>query len=263
MKIVSLSFFRNAASNYEIPACGVNQGLYFGNYLHSVIHAFWAVFGNDYWLEIAHDTRVIEKREFRFLEELERRSLIRLRNCGEAKTLCGAMLWRMDPLFRDDVDLVVCRDIDSLFMPRDRKMIEAFEASRGIIHGINDSESHSIPLLGGMCAFKGDPFRKHFTKSHWEDLKAMHDLSEHGSDQRFLNAIVYNTMKAGLITHTRKPMINYECLRSYPALPQEEELDKVVRHIGAGFDTEAAMAVLGRMAYPNKAMIEECWNGTL
>lgn len=262
MKIFSLSYFRHARSNYEIPACGVNQGIYFSNYLRSVVHAFWATFGNDYWLTIHHDKRVMERREFRFLQELERRTLIRLVDCGEATTLCGAMLWRMEPLFDPDVELVICRDVDSLPMTRDRKMVEAFQASRGTIHGINDSESHSIPLMGGMIAVKGDAFRSHFTKERWEALKASWDFSEHGSDQRFLSAHVYPLMKGGLITHSRRPTIPYECLRSYPALPQETPIDHVVRHIGAGYDTEKCMAVLANQVYPHKAEIEECWKAS-
>lgn len=262
MKILSLSYFRHSKSNYEIPECGVNQGIYFSNYLHSVVHAFWAAFGNDYWLTIHHDNRVMETREFKFLKELDRRSLIRLVNCGTATTLCGAMLWRMEPLFDSDIELVICRDIDSLPMPRDRKMVEAFLKTRGTIHGINDSESHSIPLMGGMIAIKGDEFRKHFTKEYWEKLKGTFDLTEHGSDQRFLNGFVYPLMKSGLITHTRKQSISYECMRSYPALPQETPLDNVVRHIGAGYDTEKAMQVLQSQVYPHKAEIEECWKAT-
>lgn len=261
MKIISLSFFRHERSNYEIPACGVNQGIFFSNYIHSLLHAFWAVFGNEYWLEIAHDERVKEKREFRFLEELERRSLIRLRNCGEAKTLCGSMLWRMDPIFEPGVELVVCRDIDSLPMHRDRKMLEAFTASRGGVHVIHDSESHSGPLMGGMIAVKPEHFP--FGKDEWEAAKGAYDLSEHGSDQRFLNSFLYPKVASKLLVHTRRPTLSYPCLRSYPALPQETPLDNVVKHIGAAFDTEKAMSVLANQVYPHKAEIEECWNETV
>jgi hypothetical protein len=141
-------------------------------------------------------------------------------------------------------------------------MVEAFYASRGTIHGINDSESHSIPLMGGMISIKTAAFREHFTKASWDMLKTSYDLSKHGSDQRFLNEYVYPKMKDGLITHTRKPMVGYECLRSYPALPQETPLDNVVRHIGAGFDTERCMAVLANQVYPHKAEIEECWKAS-
>jgi hypothetical protein len=241
----------------------VNQGVFFSNFMHSLVHAFWAVFGNDYWLTIHHDNRVKELREFRFLQELERRSLLRLVDCGEATTLCGSMLWRLEPLFDPDIELVICRDIDSLPMHRDRKMLEAFQASRASIHGINDSESHSIPLLGGMIAIKGDAFRKQFTKDSWEKLKANYDLTQHGSDQKFLNAFVYPLMAKELMVHTRRPTVSYDCMRAYPALPQITPLDNVVRHIGAGYDTEKAMLTLQNSVYPHKAEIEECWNATV
>lgn len=257
MKIISLSYFRHAASQYEIPACGVNQGIYFSNYLYSVIHAHWAVWGNDWWLEIAHDDRVKELREFRFLRELERNSLIRLRDCGPAPFLCSAMLWRLDPVFDKDVEVVVCRDIDSLPMHRDRKMVEAFIASRGTVHAIHDSESHSGPLMGGMIAVKsgGIPF----SKDQWDALKNTYDLSEHGSDQRFLNEHLYPRIASNLLVHTRRPTLSYSCLRSYPAFPQETKLDKAVRHIGAGYQTDVVMKILEKMDYPQKETIERCW----
>lgn len=261
-KIVSLSFFRHDKSGYETPASGTSQGIFFSNYIRSIVHAFWAVWGGEYTLEIAHDDRVKDKREFKFLLALWSKGLVKLRDCGEAKTLCGSMLWRIDPIFNPEVELLICRDIDSLFMPRDKKMVEAFVASRGTIHGINDSESHSIPLLGGMIAIKGEAFRKHFTSESWNHLKASFDLTEHGSDQKFLNSFVYPKMKDGLITHTRKPTISYECLRSYPALPQEGPIDHVVGHVGAGFDTEKLMQVLEHQIYSHKADIEECWKVT-
>lgn len=263
VKVFSLSYFRHAKSNYEIPACGVNQGVYFSNYLHAVVHAFWATFGNEYWLTIHHDDRVKEANEFRFLQELERRSLLRLVDCGKAETLCGAMLWRLEPLFDEDVELVISRDIDSLPMPRDRKMVEAFYKTSGYIHGINDSESHSIALMGGMIAVKGDAFRRHFTKSQWEFLKSTYDLSNHGSDQQFLNNVLYPAMASKLVVHTRRQTVSYPCLRSYPALPQEDPLDYVVKHIGAGFDTAKCMDVLKPRIYPHKEVIEECWNATV
>jgi len=260
VRIISLSFFRHAKSNYEIPACGENMGVFFANFLHSLIHAHWAVWDANWWLEIAHDDRVTELREFRFLEALERHSLIRLRDCGAAKTLCGSMLWRMDPVFDKDVEVVVCRDIDSLPMHRDRKMVEAFIASRGTVHAIHDSESHSGPLMGGMIAIKSAGFP--YSKDQWEALKTGYDLTEHGSDQRFLNEHLYPRIASNLLVHTRRPTLSYPCLRSYPALTQETALDHAVRHIGAGYSTDAVMKILENTEYPNKALIEECWNST-
>jgi hypothetical protein len=47
-------------------------------------------------------------------------------------------------------------------------------------------------------------------------------------------------------------------MRAYPVAEQETDLDKVVRHIGAGYDTSEAMKVLSKMDYPERKIIEEC-----
>lgn len=262
MKIVSLSFFRHHRSNYELPECGENRGIFFSNFFHSLVHAHWAVWGSDWWLQVAHDDRVKETRAFRFLKELERNSLVRLRDCGTAKTLCGSMLWRMDAIYEEGAEVVVVRDIDSLPMHRDRKMVEHFMGSRGQIHGINDSESHSIPLLGGMIAVKVEGFRAHFERKSWENIKDAFDLREHGSDQKLLNQFVYPVMQDELVIHSRRQTVPYRCLRSYPALPEITPLDNVVAHIGAGYDTQKALRILENSVYPNKALIEECWKAS-
>ena len=257
VKIFSLSFFRSPASGYETPACGASQGVYFKDHLPAVIRAFHAAYpGWQLWIH--HDERVMDFPYFKALEKMHSGGILKLIPMGEAKTLCGSMLWRMSPLWFEDVDLVACRDIDSLPMDRDYKMLEAFEKSAGTVHALHDSESHSGPLMGGMVAFKGPAFRKLYGEIPLNKLFGDFDLSKHGSDQKALNAVVYHDTVQSLIVHTRRPSFVYPCLRSYPALPQETDLDKVIRHVGAAFDVSKALEVLGKMDYPNQGFIEQC-----
>ena len=257
MKIVSLSFFRDQASQYEIEACGENRGRFFSNFMPSLIRAWWAVWGSEWSLEIAHDDRVKELNSWPLLLELERRSLIRLRDFGVSQTLCGSMLERMHPIYQDGVEVVVCRDIDSLPMHRDKVMVEQFIASRGIVHSIHDSESHS-GVMGGTLAVKAPAFRERIPREMFEQAKNAWDLRIHGSDQDFLNTVIYPKILDAWVVHSRRPMITRPHMRLYPVAPQVTELDKIVRHVGAGYDTAKCLEVLSRMEYPHKSEIEEC-----
>lgn len=257
MNVHSLAFFRDGASGYESPSCGVSQGIFFINFLRSVIRAHHAVW-TGWELRIHHDDRVRAFPYFKAMERMHESGLLKLVPMGESKQLCRSMLWRMEPLFDPEVDVVICRDLDSLPMERDRVMVEAFICSRAIIHGINDSESHSIPMLGGMVGFKAKRFREVMPLEELRDSINAFDLSVHGSDQRFLNQVVHPRFANSLMSHTRRNTVSYDCMRAYPVEPQVTPLDNVIRHIGAAFSVDEAMKVLDAMDYPSKAAIEEC-----
>jgi hypothetical protein len=84
------------------------------------------------------------------------------------------------------------------------------------------------------------------------------DLDKHGADQTFLNRFFWPKFAKQTIIHTKRKDITYDCMRAYPVAEQETDLDKVVRHIGAGYDTSEAMKVLSKMDYPERKIIEEC-----
>jgi hypothetical protein len=254
MKVFSLSFFRSDHSTYETPGHS-SRGTFFVNQLPLAIRAFHACYpGWEMWIH--HDERVRELPYFKALERMRDAGILKLIPMGESKSLCSSMLWRMAPLWNEEVDIVACRDIDSVPMHRDFKMLDAFENSSGTIHAIHDSESHSGPLMGGMIAVKGKPFRAlPDSAKNFE----MFPLGRQGDDQRALNAMLYPAMASGLIVHTRRPSLGYACMRAYPVAPQETELDKVVRHIGAPPDSgPKTMELLNRMDYPNAGKILQC-----
>ena len=123
--------------------------------------------------------------------------LVRLVDCGPAELRNAAMLWRLKPLFEEDVEIVLCRDIDSIPTPRDRRAVEEFLTSGMEAHGIADSISHTSPLLGGMCGFLAAPFRQRFA---WQDWDAMirtcrqfmgSAWEKPGMDQSFLNGYLW------------------------------------------------------------------------
>lgn len=248
INVYSLAFFRSDASGYESERAGTSRGIFFQNFIPSVIRAFRVVWGG--WeLRIHHDERVKDRECWPLLDRCARAGLLKLVPMGEAKELCSAMLWRLKPLQDPDLDRadwVVCRDVDSLPMHRDRKMVEQAIQMGAIAHAILDSESHSGPLMGGMTAF-----RRTTCELFSADLRDGIDMDKHGADQRYLNREIWPHVKAKTLIHQRRRDIQYpDAMKTLPVAPQETELDKVVRHVGAGYPRELADKVL-RELYPD------------
>ena len=147
----------------------------------------------DWALWIYHDDQVQDFKEFALLQGYEKAGLLRLINTGDAKSLTGSMLWRLRPAFSPDVDRFLCRDLDSLPQPRERKAVERWIESDKPISALHDSTSHwGTVLLGGMCGFKA-----HYVRQHFADWPAIErrmqesgiDFNKKGSDQHFLNSV--------------------------------------------------------------------------
>jgi len=191
VNVVSYAFFRNAASAYEHPNCGEARGKVFVNYLRLIVRAHHAVW-NGWELRIAHDDRVREFLYFKALERMQDVGLLKLAPFGESKTLCGlgGMLERLRPVWEPGVDYVVCRDVDAVPMPKDRRAVEEFRASGKAVHVIHDASAHS-GVMGGTLAVKAWPFRELVNARSLEQFIAQRgleiDWNQHGSDQRLLN----------------------------------------------------------------------------
>lgn len=249
MKIVySLAFFRANASGYESPRAGTSQGIFFDNFIPTVIRACRVVC-RDWEIRVHHDERAKDRSNWPLLDRLNRAELIKLVPMGEVKTLCDSMLWRLEPLRDTSVDWVVCRDVDSLPMQRDRKMVEHAIGMGAEAHAILDSESHSGPLMGGMTAYSKGTWG-HFFRSKRDGI----DMDQHGADQRYLNREIWPLIKSKTVIHQRRRDILYhDAMKTLPVAPQETVLDGIVRHIGAGYDREKAMIAL-RAHHPDEVL---------
>lgn len=255
MKVAhSLAFFRHESSHYEHPNCGEAQGRFFSNFWPTLVRAHHAVWPH-FEMVVHHDDRVRETTVFKALERAHVAELLRLVPCGPAVTLCGSMLWRLRPI-REDYDYVVCRDVDSMPMDRDLRMLEEFFRSGLSVHALLDSESHSGPLMGGMIAFKSSDVRDAILTSPHGDGDG---LNRHGSDQEYLNSTVWPRFQDRTFIHQRRIDVVYPAGRVEPAAVQHTGLDIVVRHIGAGYDVGKAMKLLeGRCYGEIEAKIKDC-----
>jgi hypothetical protein len=144
--------------------------------------------------------------------------------------LCRAMLWRLDPV--EYAEHTICRDLDSLPTLRERKAVEQWLINDTLAHSINDSVSHTIPLMGGMVGFKKNAFPLDISGSF---------LSK-GSDQAWLNAYVYPKVQHSITEHrilgvgTRpENPFSYNTIQDIDVgLEEYKECDLLVNHIGQG-----------------------------
>lgn len=64
-------------------------------------------------------------------------------------------IWRMKPLWENDVSHLFCRDLDYVVTETERKCVEFFiQKSDKIMHCMRCYHLHSIPLMAGLCGFK-------------------------------------------------------------------------------------------------------------
>lgn len=110
-----------------------------------------------------------------------------------------AMLWRLRPAFEVEdgkwkYSHVLCRDLDSPATYREAQAVKYWMNRDKAMHAITDSVSHDLPLLGGMIGLIPKYFTERVNANTWKELidkRNNYDWNKKGSDQTFLNDIVY------------------------------------------------------------------------
>ncbi len=134
--------------------------------------------------------------------------------------LCKAMLWRFETVFDYTHPLwtyshVICRDLDSISTFREAQMVAEWIAEDKAMHCITDSISHTIPAMGGLVGFRPGYVRdllgiaKTNPESTFENLLERSpdiDYSVKGSDQTFLNQVIYPPLADHTTEHFIKGM---------------------------------------------------------
>lgn len=151
---------------------------------------------------------------------------------------CLGMLWRMKPLFDEKVELVLCRDADSVITYREAQCNFEWLQSGMAFHAINDNDAHG-GLMGGLVGFRAKEFRDKTRYKSFNDMVKGLDLSDHGSDQNFLNKTIHPKIKNDLFFHklrgagaTAKRMEVY-LLRAPKLNPKLWTADLISRYIGS------------------------------
>jgi len=252
VKVFSVAFFRNWASGYESERAGAGRGVFFVNYLRSLVRNHWAVWP-DWKLWIHHDERALEFPYWEKIKRMEAAGLLSLFYMGPSDKLCKSMLWRMIPCWNLDVTHVLCRDLDALSTPRERRAIDRWVDSGKPVSALHDSESHSsVMLMGGLCGFKTQ-----WVRDHWESYNAFMgradqlgiDLTYHGSDQRLLDAEVTPAAAYEILSENRQTLG-----------PKDHPIDLQGTHCGGAMHVDPFVNWLkeNRSYCPKLDLIEEC-----
>lgn len=192
MKVISYSLFGDPSS-FEFPF--YLRGLYFNARMNRLLYPGWEtrVFLSSLILRKYYDFFLqlgIIGKQFTVWEDDER------------VHLCRGMLWRMQPIFQDDVTHVICRDADAITTYKEAQAVQEWVDSGLGFHGITDNPAHSLPMMGGMVGFNVEQFRIEFPQ--WNIFEQMihgQDLSKRGSDQDFMMKKIYPFAKPNMMGH--------------------------------------------------------------
>lgn len=130
---------------------------------------------------------------------LQNKGFLVVNICPDNEQLCRAMLWRLKPVFFADehqnwlYSHVLFRDADSVGTYREAQAVAQWIEEDKTIHCITDSISHNVYMMGGMTGARPEHFSFRMAVNNWTqlmDLTGM-DFARKGSDQDFLNKVVY------------------------------------------------------------------------
>lgn len=274
-RVVSYSFFRNDNSAYEHPNCGEARGKVFLNYIRLIVrahHCIWPL----WTLRFHHDDRVMEFPYFKAMRRMEEVGLLELRYFGKSKTLCGegGMLERMKPAFDPDVEYFICRDIDSIPLPRDRRAVEEFIASGKAVHVIHGESSSHAGIMGGTFGAHAARFRKLTRCDTFHDMIGKGSFAEgeswnkHGGDQHHLARNLWPWFHRDLLLHELHHITDVPCDDTRRvisgAMPSDvnpqaaEHGDSFSNVIGGCSDVDKPYAFYDSLDLPIMEKIREC-----
>lgn len=233
MNIAAYAVFRNPNN----PSPDVAQ--FYHGMMASVVRAHRQCFPG--WeMRVYHDDAVERGAFFPIWKQYEQLGYIKLVPMGEAKTLCGSMLWRLSPI-SGSFDALICRDLDALPSPREAAAVNEWMTSAKAIHSIHDSVSH-CGLMGGTVGFRGGVFQSaglgHLSDVYAQCAELGISLKKHGDDQVFLNKFVAPQFDGKILTHRTHNLPN---VGNYPLGKKDHPLDIVGWHIGGAQNQEMAM----------------------
>lgn len=215
MKVISYSIFRAPCEKFEFMA--YLRGLYFNARMNELIYPDWEM-----WVHV-DETVYNEHHTYFQMLPIHRIEVL------PSAPLCEAMIWRMKPVFIEDVTHVICRDADAITTYREALSVNKWVKSSDAIHCIHDNPSHS-GLMGGMIGVKTYALCGRMFKD-WNDMIYRFDLSKRGSDQELLNKRILPYLKESVMWSRDIPSGRGQVLDNVAPYLWESEL--TCRHIGS------------------------------
>lgn len=165
-----------------------------------------------------------------------------------------SMLWRLEPIMDESVDVFISRDVDTRIQLREVMAVEEWlRDETKTLHIMRDHPQHYNRILGGMYGVKTKSFRKYKWNALIETFYRIHGNEE--NDQHFLEKYLYNmTPLAEKMIHDEMKM--YEGIphcRPFP-IPYEASTSKFVGCYiyEDGRGDETTEKVLRDFVHPNR-----------
>lgn len=190
MKIIAYSLFSHPSAR-EFERRAYIRGLYWNFRMNTMIYPEWKTH-----LEIDRST---------YTEFQELFDWLAVRGMGlsvndYSPELCEGMLWRMKPVFFQDVSHVLCRDADALTTYREAQRVQDWLERGQAVHSILDNPAHG-GLMGGMIGFVTARLKDATSWNSYNNVVAGIDLKARGSDQHLLNQRILPHLKTETHTH--------------------------------------------------------------
>jgi hypothetical protein len=230
MKVISYSLFGNTNS-FEFPF--YLRGVYFNARMNRLLYPDWhtVLFVSD----------KIDLEYSAFFDLLAAKYGLSTETIPSPLAEKGRnMLWRLLPLWDQDTEVLICRDLDSVTTWREASAVKYWLSAPNAMHSISDDVAHSLPMMGGMVGFKVKKVRALYSEyTSFEKLLSVRPkLADHGSDQMLLMKAFYQKAGDNLLVHSfKKANINHLYQTTATEKPVESsvlwESDLTSRMIGS------------------------------
>ena len=123
-----------------------------------------------------------------------------------------SMLWRLEPILDESVELFISRDVDTRILLREVMAVREWVKSGKKIHIMRDHPQHYNKILGGMYGVRTESFRK------WDWTKLIENYyriyGEEENDQHFLEKYLYHmtSLDVKMIHDEMKKYEGFKCL---------------------------------------------------
>jgi hypothetical protein len=151
------------------------------------------------------------------LEKLSARGIVELIECAYRFQNTEPTLWRLQPIWNEDYDVVLCRDIDSLPNTREAQATLAFVASSFLIQSMRTHFLHrgaNARMLAGLCGFRSGI--RAYLSGTFDDYYRMARASW-GTDQETLNSYFVDRLGPDFV----KTKLLDTCVDVFPGQMQE------------------------------------------
>jgi hypothetical protein len=131
-----------------------NEPRYWGN-IPYIIAATSVIYPDFYMRFYIHEDSISHP-YYQLLKEIsEINDKLEIELISDSYTGTQLTAWRMKPLWDEDIEFLICRDLDYALSILERTSVEYFMTqSNCLVHGIRSYHTHTTPYMAGLCGFR-------------------------------------------------------------------------------------------------------------